>query len=172
MSPRGKGLLLLAASLAGMFVVSKYRRDEAQVLRAFEGKAVPAFRYVLSGDGVIRSAEEWRGKPVILNFWGTWCGPCREEMPGLARAAKELEARGVHVVAISDEEREVVERFASRPGAELPRVGVVAPGGARFLEELGARPVTFAIGRDGTIREARLGAMEYEGFKEMAAGLL
>ncbi|HBY60075.1 MAG TPA: hypothetical protein DEH78_09645 [Solibacterales bacterium] len=172
MSPRTRGLLLLTASFAGMFVLSRFSRSEPEPLRSFEGKPVPEFRYGVPGESAVRSSAEWRGRPVILNFWGTWCGPCRSEMPELARAARDLAALGVSVIAVSDEARDTVETYAFAQREQLPPVGFLAPGGARFLEELGARPITFAIGPDGVIRQARLGAMSYEQFRELARSLL
>lgn len=55
--------------------------------------------------------EELRGKPIFLNFWATWCPPCRKEKPAMERARKILEKEGFQFVMISQEEMETIKRF-------------------------------------------------------------
>jgi thiol-disulfide isomerase/thioredoxin len=67
-----------------------------------------------------RSLGEFQGKVVVLNFWATWCAPCREEMPAFERLQAKWKARGVQFVGVSAEEGPKVLEFAKRLGVTYP----------------------------------------------------
>ncbi|MCC6393981.1 MAG: TlpA family protein disulfide reductase [Bryobacterales bacterium] len=73
-------------------------------------------------DGKPIGLAELRGKVVLLNFWATWCGPCREEMPILENVYRQMKDKGVAVLAITDEDPSVVQRFAKEFKMGLPVV--------------------------------------------------
>src|ERR1700682_4583163 len=60
-----------------------------------------------------QSLAQWRGKVVVVNFWATWCGPRREEMPEFVKIQRELGPRGLQFVGIAIDQAEKVEQFAS-----------------------------------------------------------
>ena len=64
--------------------------------------------------GKLRSIADWRGKSLILNFWATWCAPCRREIPLLEALAREWEPRGVAIIGIAVDHRPEVLEFAER----------------------------------------------------------
>jgi thiol-disulfide isomerase/thioredoxin len=70
--------------------------------------------------GTPRSLSNWKGQPVIVNFWATWCGPCREEIPLLNTLRKERSADRLEVVGIAIDEREAVLKFANEIGMDYP----------------------------------------------------
>ncbi|WP_027415114.1 thiol-disulfide oxidoreductase ResA [Aneurinibacillus terranovensis] len=92
-----------------------------------------------------------RGKGVVLNFWGTWCPPCREEMPALNQASKEFEHKGVEVVAINDGESKLsVQGFANQYHLSFPIV--LDPSQDITMKyQIGPLPTTFFIKPDGTV---------------------
>src|SRR5207237_1311188 len=63
---------------------------------------------------------KWRGKPVLLNFFATWCGPCIEEMPMLDRTAIEFAARGFSVIGIAEDDPDAVRAFVDKTGVRYP----------------------------------------------------
>jgi thiol-disulfide isomerase/thioredoxin len=67
-----------------------------------------------------RSLGEFQGRVVVLNFWATWCAPCREEMPAFERLQAKWKARGVQFVGVSAEEGPKVLEFAKRFGVTYP----------------------------------------------------
>jgi len=71
-----------------------------------EPKAAPEISF-LDHSGAQRSLADWRGKVVLLNFWATWCAPCRREMPALDRLHAELAAEGFEVIALSSDRKGV-----------------------------------------------------------------
>jgi thiol-disulfide isomerase/thioredoxin len=70
--------------------------------------------------GAMRSLSEWKGRPVIVNFWATWCTPCRDEIPLLQALRKERAADRLEVVGIAIDERAAVLKYAADIGMEYP----------------------------------------------------
>ena len=114
-------------------------------------RPAPAFtRPDLSGAPV--SLASLRGKVVLLNFWATWCGPCRAEMPHFIEWQQQYGALGLQVVGVSiDDSEPPVRAFARNLRLNYP----VVMGDGRLVEEYGGIlgvPVTFLIDRQGIIR--------------------
>ncbi len=89
---------------------------------------------------------------MLLNFWGTWCEPCLEELPQFERLYRHYRASGLSLVAVAtDEDPSSVAAFAAREGLKTPLVY----GGADVAESYGPRPFPFTlvVGGDGVIRE-------------------
>lgn len=119
------------------------------------------------------SLEDYRGKVVLVNFWGTWCPPCRRELPGLAKIRKELGTKQMEIIGINVGEQprqgktieENVAAFASSNSIGWPLViasdeVVTAYGGIEAV------PTTFVIDRDGKIAAKIVGARAESDFRE------
>jgi thiol-disulfide isomerase/thioredoxin len=70
--------------------------------------------------GATKSLEDGKGRPRIINFWATWCGPCREEIPLLKSLRKERTADRLEVIGIAIDERQAVLKYASEIGIDYP----------------------------------------------------
>jgi thiol-disulfide isomerase/thioredoxin len=70
--------------------------------------------------GTQRKLSEWRGQPVLINFWATWCGPCRKEIPLLKQLRQARKADRVEVIGIAVDERPAVLKYASEIGIDYP----------------------------------------------------
>ncbi len=127
------------------------------------GSVSPSFQLLdLKGNQI--SLSDYNGKVVLLNFWATWCAPCRVEMPAMESLYQDLHQDGLEVLAISiDPQGMVVTRpFQEAMGLTFPilhdsdyRVG--AAYGARTL------PMTYLIDRKGIIRQRIFGARDWNG---------
>ena len=110
-----------------------------------------------------QSLAQWRGKVVVVNFWATWCVPCREEMPEFVKIQRELGPRGLQFVGIAVDQVEKVEQFASELNLNYPALigGYAAIELSKTLgNEVSALPFTIVISREGTVARTQLGAFD------------
>jgi thiol-disulfide isomerase/thioredoxin len=70
--------------------------------------------------GAQKSLASWKGQPVIVNFWATWCGPCRDEIPLLKSLRKERAADRLEIIGIAIDERQAVLKYATEIGIDYP----------------------------------------------------
>lgn len=113
-------------------------------------------------NGVRRSVAEWDGKLLILNFWATWCPPCRKEIPLLMAFQKRYGPRGVQIVGIAIEENESVRAYVDQIGLDYPvLVGETEPIAVAkaFGNQIGVLPYTAVVGRDGRIVFTKAGEL-------------
>lgn len=125
--------------------------------------------------GVEHPLAQWKGKVVVVNFWATWCVPCREEMPQFVRAQQELGARGVQFVGIAIDQPDKIDAFAAELGLNYP--ALVGGYGAIELSKamgnrLGALPFTVIVDRAGRVAQTQLGPLKEPNLRSILAQLL
>jgi len=160
--PRRRAALLAAALLTG---AAWPWRDAgaAHLVRAW-----PAARPVPPLDLVDLGGKHWRlealaGKVVVLNFWATWCAPCRLEMPSLDSMAARRRGDGVVVAAVNYREApEVIRRFLDRAPFQPP-ILLDSEGDATVAWTPRVFPSTVIIGRDGRPVHVVVGELDWEG---------
>ena len=121
-----------------------------------QGEAAPDFTMVLD-DGRYLHLSDLQGKPVVLNFWATWCGPCRLEMPELVKAAG-ADQDLVVLAADVQEARSPVEDFAAEFKMNLPIV-LDKDGKVRSLYRVPGLPTTYFIDKTGKIASVVVGPL-------------
>jgi thiol-disulfide isomerase/thioredoxin len=110
--------------------------------------------------GASQSIGKFQGKLLVVNFWATWCAPCREEIPAFNRVQARWSARNVQFLGLSAEEPEKVARFVREVPVSYPLwTGEAANDLARRLgNRLGVLPFTVIVGPAGEILDAKVGA--------------
>lgn len=123
---------------------------------ALEGKPAPAFE--LEGlDGKAVKLEELKGSVVVLDFWATWCGPCRQGMPILDKVARDRKDTGLKVYAVNlQEDKETIEAFVKESKLGLP-VLLDLQGETGQAYGANAIPETVIIGKDGVVKKVMIG---------------
>jgi peroxiredoxin len=118
---------------------------------------------------------QWKGKVVVVNFWATWCVPCREEMPEFVRAQQELGGRGVQFVGIAIDQPDKIDAFAAELHLNYP--ALVGGYGAIELSKalgnrLGALPFTVIVDRAGRVAHTQLGVLKEANLRSILVQLL
>jgi thiol-disulfide isomerase/thioredoxin len=117
-------------------------------------------------EGAAHRLSEWDGKLVLLNFWATWCGPCREEMPLLSETQQRFSANGLEVVGIAIDNASSVQDFLKNSPVRYP----ILVGGddednpsLLFGDTRSVLPYSVLIGRDGKVVAQRAGSFSADG---------
>jgi cytochrome c biogenesis protein CcmG/thiol:disulfide interchange protein DsbE len=124
-------------------------------------------------DGATFDLAALRGRPVIVNFWASWCVPCREEFPLFVDAARVRAGDGLEIVGVEwrNDDDSAAREFAASHGATWPTV--TDPDGSRATAwQAVAPPQTYFIGRDGVIRSRQIGALTQAEFDRQLAAIL
>lgn len=124
-------------------------------------------------DGSVVELAKLKGKVVVVNFWATWCGPCRREIPGFMEVYKQYKDKGLEIVGVSlDQEGwDVVKPYLQRMPINYP----VVIGDGNLADAYGgidAIPATFIIDRKGNIARKHVGYMNKTEFEQIVKQLL
>lgn len=133
------------------------------------GDAVPPDYTLPDPHGQTHALAQWRGKRVLLNFWATWCIPCRKEMPALMAAQKAHDTDKVRIVGIAMDDATAVRAFLKQTPLNYPvLIGI----GARpdptvlFGDTRGALPYSVLIDASGRIVDTHLGVLDDQQLRE------
>ncbi len=134
----------------------------------------------LNEAGWHRLRAQHRGRVLLVNFWATWCEPCREEFPGLVRLDQAYRARGLSIVTISMDEPEAVpavQKFLKTQGAEFGSYRRNFRDFAALVDSINPRwgggiPATFLYDRQGRLVRSWEGATRFEDFERAVRPLL
>lgn len=155
-------LLALAAASTG-----------AQELRPWSGGAAPALA-LQDLEGRAHRLEDYRGRVVLVNFWATWCEPCRAEMPAMNRLRASLAGQRFAVLAVNLAEPETrIRRFMEQVPLDFP-VLLDRDSGAAKAWRARILPVSFVIDAEGRIRYSAVGEIDWmrEGVRRVIADLV
>jgi len=124
---------------------------------ASEGQMAPNFKLPGINTGNLMSLKSQRGKVVYLDFWASWCGPCRQSLPMLNELRKELRSKGFEVIAVNlDEDKKDAQTFLKQFPVSYP-VLLDPKGKVPQKYNLPGMPTSYLIDRKGKIRKVHIG---------------
>jgi peroxiredoxin len=141
--------------------------DAAGALLELRERILQESGFTLTGlDGKRYTLADLKGRVVMLNFWATWCPPCRKEMPDMEKLSIELESKGLTILAVSNEDRETVERFLAKTPYSFPVL--LDPGGkVHATFQANAIPKTFIFDREGRLAAQAIDMRTESQFREL-----
>jgi thiol-disulfide isomerase/thioredoxin len=172
------GLLVAIVAAGGGALASHWLRSKTDTQVAQEAPpaispqdAVKALwvEPVTNADGKPQSLSIYKGHPVVVNFWASWCGPCVEEMPALAELHHEYAGHGVIFVGLGVDSAQNVQTFLKKVPVDYP-VFVAGFGAAdlarAFGNTAGGLPFTVVIDANGRVRSTKLGQVQPEELRQ------
>ena len=151
------GVPLLALILiAGSLATAQSPNTRSATKRLQLGSYAPGIQFELVQKGPVALKNGWKGRVHIVEFWATWCGPCRHSAPHLTDLQKRYGKDGLVILGISDERANEVTKFAKEMGRGMDYNLAIDPSRKTHREWMGSFgvsgiPHAFLVGRDGRI---------------------
>lgn len=167
--PKNEKSTTTSASTSTIGKVATVEKDAM----AKEGSLAPNFTWKDEG-GAEHSLNDYRGKVVMINFWGTWCPPCRAELPDIVKLREEYAPKGFEVIGVAlerNDNMQALRTFAEKNNLRYPIVLAdetipAAYGG------ISAVPTTFIIDREGKMRNMVMGMQSEAQFRALLSATL
>lgn len=163
----GSGTISSASYKSSALTNDRHPPEKPQI-----GYTAPTFS--LTGtDGKIYDLKKLRGKPVVLNFWASWCGPCRDEAPSFVKLNKQFGDR-LQIIAVNLTATDSVQsarEFAQNNGFTFPVV-FDADGKVGASYEIRPIPATYFVDRNGIIKDGVLGSLSWDDLETRSLTLL
>ncbi len=165
--------LVAAAGTTAYLTFSGNPLSQGEAAFAATGPSAPDFTLPTLAGGSSLKLSDYKGKVVLVNFWATWCPPCREEIPDFIKVRNSLNAKGFEIIGIAMDEggAKVVAPFAKEYGISYPLVlgnrdVTKSYGGIRGI------PTSFLIDRDGRISQKWVGMISEETLEKAVKAVL
>jgi thiol-disulfide isomerase/thioredoxin len=179
MSATKQAVLILAVALAALAagaLLYSGGRGGAQTAVATAAAASSLMTARLPDlDGKPRALEQWRGKVLVVNFWATWCAPCREEIPAFIKVQERYAAKGLQVIGIAVDQKDKVDPYAAEMKINYPiligdleAIDLAREAGNR----LGGLPYTVLFDRQGKAIHSQLGGIDEAKLEALVKPLL
>jgi cytochrome c biogenesis protein CcmG/thiol:disulfide interchange protein DsbE len=159
-----RNVLIVGALFASVLIavlVAGLGKDPQHIDSPLIGHPAPEFVLKAAGTGDTLDLQALRGKPVVINFWATWCGPCYEEHPVLVESARAIGPKVQFVGVVFNDEEDRIMRFLRERGASYP-VLLDQQGKTAIEYGVGGVPETYFLNRQGVIVAKYEGPMTYD----------
>jgi len=167
-------LVAVIAAAAGMLTQQSVHKPKQTNQLGVVNSTRPDFS-LADTEGNMRHIKEWDGKVVLLNFWASWCPPCRKELPDFVRLYDKYKDKGFVVVGVGIDKRQDLVDFMDQMGVEYPVMVAQTQGVAlaqTYGDRLGALPYSVIIDRDGKIIETHINLLTYDQVEKAILPLL
>lgn len=165
------GVALGAAALLGLALLPRMVPQATGMV----GKPAPAIEVPIAANGHIgqrMSLAELKGRPVLLDFWASWCGPCAMEAPVIDRVARRYEKKGLVVMGVNvDDPPEIIRAYAAKKGLSYP---MVVDAGKAVSRKYGVDklPSLVMIDKEGNVRAFMTGLVDEASLNEIITAAL
>ncbi len=169
---------ILVAILSGLsgYYFQQLTKDDAVSNEQFNTKKLPSPEEVIGTDvaefslldlnGERRYLSEWKGKLIAINFWATWCAPCREEIPAFVELQEKYATQGLQFIGIALQQADEVRDFIEEYNVNYPSLvggDEVIKVASQLGNNIGAMPYTVIINSEGKITFTRRGPLSKQG---------
>ena len=172
-------LVAITAMLAGFYISARHFSESVVTPRtALDGTLLGNFRpdfQLTSNTGEFVSPADYSGKTILINFWATWCAPCRQEMPMLMDLQRQYGSHGLQVIGIALDDAESVRSFVKTYGISYPiLVGSedVFTTSVEYGNEEGVLPYSVLIDKSGVVRWHYAGIIQHKEITNLLSDLL
>ncbi len=162
-------IFLLIVALAAAYGYRRYTQRPPSFTKGMVGRDAPSFNLPASKGGQINLAD-YRGKLVLLNFWASWCPPCRAEMPGFVKLQKEYMDKPFRIIGAAAEDKRAADKFADQIGVNYPYafgLEAVMERAAAYGNPDGGLPYSVLISKDQKILSVYYGYLSEAKLKQM-----
>jgi len=164
-------IFIVAIIIAGGsgIALQQYLNQKEPITNPAMGNQRPEFA-AMDMNGQLRNIKEWDGDLIVLNFWATWCPPCRKEIPEFIELQHTYGDQGLQFIGLAIDNAEAVTEYAENIGMNYPSLIVEADGvilAKHYGNGVGALPYTVIINRKGEISDTFKGELSKKRAKEI-----
>jgi thiol-disulfide isomerase/thioredoxin len=158
-------VVAIAATIGGFYAGHVFTGNDSVAATQAGGDAVDQLWKATppGAAGTSQPLAAFKGKPVVVNFWASWCGPCVKEMPALSALQRDYQKKGITFIGLGVDSEKNINDFLKRVPVDYP-VYVAGFGGAdlarNFGNNAGGLPFTVVIDAKGTVRTTKLGEVD------------
>lgn len=169
--PRTRRVLVVAGLLLAAFLLLHFSGASSPAIST-EGLYASSF---VDKSGTPQQIAQWRGKVLVVNFWASWCPPCREEMPELSLFQQQYAAKGVQLIGISAEDVDSLKSMEQQIKVNYPLLAADAqamPLAASLGNDRSVLPFTVVLDRQGKIAQIMQGKIDNIALEKAVTPLL